>query len=166
MSEDTTTAEAVTTTPAQVAATETFSKDYEQELRNEAAKYRNEKKDAVDTARTEAQAEVIREYETKVTDRDTALSGIQNELSGTKLELLKLKSVLAAGIPSVDVLEVVALVQGSDEETVSDSVSRVQALIGKNPSKDRAVDPSQGIGNVVPLNGDPLLETLRRIVGA
>lgn len=162
MSEDTT----VTESPTTQAAVETFSKDYVQELRNEAAKYRNEKKEAVEAARGEAKAEVIGEYESKLSDKDSVLAEIQNELSGTKLELLKLKSVLAADIPSVDVLEVVSLVQGSDEETVSDSVQRVKALLGKTPQRDRPIDPSQGTGNVLPLNGDPLLDTLKRIVGA
>ena len=164
MSEDTTVTETVTSTAQEVV--ETFSKDYVQELRNEAAKYRNEKKEAVEAARGEAKSEAIREYEVKLTDKESALAEIGNELSSTKLELLKLKSVLAAGIPSTDVLEVVSLVQGSDEDTVSDSVNRVKALLGKAPQKDRPVDPSQGSGNVLPLNGDPLLETLKRIVGA
>jgi hypothetical protein len=164
MSEDTTVTETVPST-AQTAV-ETFSKDYVQELRNEAAKYRNEKKEAVEAARDVAKSEVIGEYESKLSSKDSVLSEIQNELSGTKLELLKLKSVLAADIPSVDVLEVVSLVQGSDEETVSDSVQRVKAILGKTPQRDRPIDPSQGSGNAVPLNGDPLLETIKRIVGA
>lgn len=164
MSEDTTVTETVT--PTAQTAVETFSKDYVQELRNEAAKYRNEKKEAVEAARDVAKSEVIGEYESKLSNKDSALSDIQNELSGTKLELLKLKSVLAADIPSVDVLEVVSLVQGSDEDTVSDSVQRVKALLGKTPQRDRPIDPSQGSGNAIPLNGDPLLETIKRIVGA
>lgn len=164
MSEDTTVTETETAT-AQEAA-ESFSREYVQELRNEAAKYRNEKKEAVEAARTEAKSEAIREYEAKLLDRDTALSGIQNELSGTKIELLKLKSVLAAEIPSVDVLEVVSLVQGTDEDSISESVQRVKALLGKSPTRDRPVDPSQGTGNPLPLNGDPLLDALKRVVGA
>lgn len=164
MSEDTTVTE--TAAPNAQEAVETFSKEYVQELRNEAAKYRNEKKDAVEAAKTEAKSEVIREYEAKLVDRDSALTEIQNELSGTKLELLKLKSVLAADIPSTDVLEVVSLVQGTDEESVSESVQRVKALIGKAPTRDRAIDPSQGTGNPLPLNGDPLLDALKKIVGA
>jgi len=166
MSDTATTTETVTTPDAQVASVETFSKDYVQELRNEAAKYRNDKKDAVEAAKLEARTEAVREYETLAAEKDVALTSIQNELSEHKIELLKLKSVLAADIPSVDVLEVVALVQGSDEETISESVQRVKALIGKAPSKDRPVDPSQGSGNVLALNGDPLLESLKRIVGA
>lgn len=162
MSEDTTT----TTSDSTLEAVETFSKEHVQELRNEAAKYRIEKKDAVELARTEVRAEVIREYEAKMAERDQALTGIQNEFSTTKLELLKLKSVLAADIPSVDVMEVVSLVQGSDEDSISDSVARVKALIGKVPQRDLPVDRSQGTGNPLPLNGDPLLDALKRIVGA
>jgi len=166
---DTTTPEtsaSVSPPTAQETVVETFSKEYVQELRNEAAKYRNEKKEAVEAAKLEASTAVITEYEAKASESAAALQEIGNELSGTKLELLKLKSVLAAGIPSVDVLEVTALVQGSDEESVSASVERVKALLGKAPTKDRAIDPSQGSGNVLPLNGDPLLDSLKRIVGA
>lgn len=160
---------AVEATPASVtqevpkpAAPEVFSKEYVQELRNEAAKYRTEKNDAVERAR----AEVIKDYESKLSEREQAFKEAQSVLSERDVELLKLRAVLAAEIPTEDVLDVVALVQGSDVETVSESVKRVKSLIGKNPPKDRPVDPSQGTGNHLPLNGDPLLETVRRIVGA
>ena len=79
---------------------------------------------------------------------------------------MKLKAVLAENIPTEDVLDVVSLVQGSDEESVSESVKRVKSLIGKAPAKDRPVDPSQGTGNHVPLNGDPILQSIKAIVGA
>jgi hypothetical protein len=141
---------------------ESFSKEYVQELRNEAAKYRTEKNDAVERAK----ADVVKDYEGKLSEREASFKELQGELSVRALELLKLKAVVAAGIPSEDVLDVVSLVQGSDEETVSESVARVKSLIGKNPPKDRPVDPSQGTGNVLPLNGDPLLNMVKRVVGA
>lgn len=156
------------TAPAQEApapkpvAPEVFSKEYVQELRNEAAKYRTEKNDAVERAK----ADVIKDYESKLSEKETAFNELQTELSARALELLKLKAVVSAGIPSEDALDVVTLIQGSDEETVSESVKRVKSLIGKNPPKDRPIDPSQGTGNHLPLNGDPLLETVKRIVGA
>ena len=143
-------------------APEVFSKEYVQELRNEAAKYRTEKNEAVERAK----ADVIKDYESKLSEKESSFNEIQAELSDRALELLKLKAVLAAGIASEDVLEVVTLVQGNDEETVSESVKRVKSLIGKAPEKERPIDPSQGTGNHLPLNGDPLLETVRRIVGA
>lgn len=152
--------------PAQEApkpsAPEVFSKEYVQELRNEAAKYRTEKNSAVEAAR----ADVIKDYESKLSERETVLNDLQGELSARGLELLKLKAVVSAGIPSEDVMDVVTLVQGADEDTISESVKRVKSLIGKAPEKERPVDPSQGTGNHLPLNGDPLLETVKRIVGA
>lgn len=164
MSETPTTPESTPVAQVQVTtpAAETFSLDYVQGLRNEAAKYRTEKKDAVEVAK----AEVIREYEQKAAERDTALTELQSTLSGRDLELLKLKSILAAEIPSEDVLDVATLVQGIDEESVSESVNRVKALLGKSPSKAPAVDPSQGSGSHMALNGDPLLEMVKRAVGA
>ena len=152
--------------PAQEApkpvAPEVFSKEYVQELRNEAAKYRTEKNDAVERAK----ADVIKDYESKLSEKEQAFNETQKELSDRALELLKLKAVVSAGISAEDALDVVTLIQGSDEESVSESVKRVKSLIGKTPPKDRPIDPSQGTGNHLPLNGDPLLETVRRIVGA
>ena len=141
---------------------ETFTLEYVQALRQEAAKYRSDKRDAVDKAK----AEVQQGYEAKLAEKDTALADVQGQLSQRGLELLKLKAVLNEGISSEDVLEVASLVQGSDEESVSESVKRIKAILDKAPAKERPVDPSQGQGNHLPLNGDPLLETVKRIVGA
>jgi len=140
---------------------ETFSRDYVESLRAEAAKYRTEKKDAVDAAK----AEVIRDYEGKLAEKDTAFTELKTKHSETSLELLKLKSILEAGIPSEDVLEVAALVQGTDDESVKGSVERVKALLGKSHVKDRLVDPSQGSGSHVPLNGDPIVNMFKSALG-
>jgi hypothetical protein len=131
-------------------------------LRQEAAKYRTERNEAVANAKAELQSE----FEAQLATKNTEFNELESQLSSRSVELLKYKSILQAGIPSEDVFAVADLVQGNDEETVSQSVERVKSLIGKNPSKDRPVDPSQGKGSVIPLNGDPLLETLKRMVGA
>lgn len=159
MSEETTT-ESVSVTP-EVNKPETFSLDYVQGLRQEAAKYRTEKNDAVAAAK----AELAANYDRAIAAKDSEFEALQNEVSARELELIKLRAVLAANIPSEDVLEVVTLVQGNDEVEISESVNRVKALIGKNPPKDRPIDPSQGSSNSIPLNGDPLLESLKKIVG-
>ena len=161
MSEDTTT-ETVTPVAQEAPKPETFSLDYVQGLRQEAAKYRTERNEAVDRVKTELQAQ----FESQLSAKDSEFGELKSELSSREVELLKLKAILAAGIPADDVLTVAELVQGNDEATVSESVERVKSLIGKNPPKDRPVDPSQGSGNTIPLNGDPLLETIKRIVGA
>lgn len=161
MSDENPTTETVPSAPV-AAAPETFSLDYVQGLRQEAAKYRTEKNEAVEKAK----ADVIRDYEAQLSEKETAFNTLQGELSERALELVKLKAVLQADIPSEDVLEVVSLIQGDDEETVSESVKRVKSLLGKAPARDRPVDSSQGSANHVPLNGDPILESLKRIVGA
>ncbi len=160
MSDDTATPE--TAVEAPVAQQETFGLDYVQQLRNEAAKYRTERNEAVERAK----ADVIKDYESKISEREAAFNELQGESSARSLELLKLKAVLSEGIPSEDVLDVAALIQGSDEATVSESVKRVKSLLDKAPARERPVDPSQGTGNVLPLNGDPLLESVKRMVGA
>ena len=119
--------------PAQEATSqaETFSRDYVESLRTEAAKYRTEKKEAVEAGK----AEVIKEYESKAADLSSKLAELESSSSASLLELLKLKTVLGAEIPAADVLEVVALVQGTDEESVLESVNRVKSLLGKAPAK-------------------------------
>jgi hypothetical protein len=159
---DTATTESVSAPTPEVAAPETFSLDYVQGLRQEAAKYRTERNDAVEKAK----AEVIRDYEGQLSERESAFNELKGELSVRGVELLKLKAVVSEGIPTEDILDVAALIQGSDEETISESVKRVKSLLDKAPARERPVDPSQGSGNVLPLNGDPLLETVKRIVGA
>lgn len=164
MSDDTAT-NTETEAPAQEAAPkapETFSLEYVQELRNQAAKYRTEKKAAADSAK----AEVAKEFETLIAERDSAVATVREELDNANLELLKLKAVLAEGVSSAHALDVASLVQGHDAESVSASVARVKSLIGASPEKARPVDPTQGSGNHVPLNGDPILEKVRRMVGA
>jgi hypothetical protein len=142
---------------------DTFSRDYVESLRAEAAKYRTEKGAAVDAAK----AEVIKEYEAKAAEFGEKLTATETDLSSSQLELLKIKTVLGAGIDRSDILEVVALVQGSDEESVSESVNRVKTLLGKAPAKVVASDPSQGQGSAdIPLNGNPVLDILKRAVGA
>ncbi|AJD82434.1 scaffolding protein [Mycobacterium phage Sheen] len=146
---------------------ETFSREYVEGLRSEAAKYRNEKKDAVETAKTETRADVIKEYEPQLAERDTKISSLESDLSARDLELLKIKAVLNAGIPSEDVLNVVSLVQGTDDESVSESVSRVKALMSKAPASQPPVDHTQGTGGgVPPLNGDKVLNILKAAVKA
>lgn len=151
-----------TVTPQQEAAKpETFSLEYVQGLRQEAAKYRTERNEAVEKVKAELQSQ----FESQLSAKDSEFSELQSELSSRQLELLKLKSIISAGIPVEDVLTVADLVQGDDETTVSESVERVKSLIGKAAPKARPVDPSQGSGNSIPLNGDPILESIKRIVG-
>lgn len=161
---DTTTTPATPAAPAPEATTqqETFSRDYVERLRDEAASHRTKAKTAAD----EARAEVVKEYEGKLAEKDTAYSEIESAFGEAYTELLKLKAILREEIPAEDVLEVLELVQGNDADTIEASVKRVKSLLGKSPAKDRAVDPSQGKGNPIPLNGDKVTNMLKAAVGA
>jgi chromosome segregation ATPase len=141
-------------------------------LRREAAKYRSDEDPEHKALRNQlaiyqSQVDTADRAKSKlIQDHKDTVGELQSQLSERGLELLKLKAVLAEGIPAEDVLDVAALIQGDDEATVSDSVKRVKSLLDKAPTRERPVDPSQGSGNVLPLNGDPLLETVKRMVGA
>jgi hypothetical protein len=107
-------------------AAETFSLDYVKTLRDEAASHRIKAKEAGDAAR----AEVIKEYEGKMAEKDTALGELSATAKADSEALLKLKAVIAAKIPVEDIEDVIALVQGSDVESITESVNRVKSLLG------------------------------------
>lgn len=136
---------------------------------NEAAKYRTEKNDAVTKAQTDTRAEVIAEYEPQVSERDAQIATLTTDLTAATTDNLKLRAVLGSeGVAASDVLDLVELVQGSDEESITASVKRVLAVYGKKESASPAYDPTIGSGNggTVPLNGSPVLDMLKAAVGA
>lgn len=141
---------------------ETFSREYVESLRQEAASARVAKKDAAE----EARQEVVKEYEPKLAEKDTAYAELATTHKVTSTELSRLKAVIAAEIPTADIFNVAGLVQGDTDESISESVERVKAIYGKSPAKDRPVDPSQGQGSHIPLNGQPVLDMLKRAVCA
>ncbi|AER26396.1 head scaffolding protein [Mycobacterium phage Saintus] len=147
---------------------DTFSRDYVETLRSENAAARVKNKEAVETAKTETRAEVIAEYEPQMAEKDTQIATLTADLTAAQVDNQKLRAVLASeGVAAGDVLDLVDLVQGSDEESISESVKRVLAVYGKRETKSPAYDPSQGMGGGnIPLNGDPVLNILKQAVGA
>ncbi len=153
-------------TPA-VPEGDTFPRSYVEELRTENAGLRVGNKQALEAAKTETRAAVIAEYEPKVTERDTQIADLTTQLSDKSLELLKLQAIVNAKVPVEQIEDVYGLVQGTDEDTVSASVKRVQALMGSNPPAPPATDPSQGRGgdHVIPLNGDAITNAVLTAIG-
>ena len=128
----------------------------------DAAKYRTEKNDAVNTGK----AQVTQEYEVKLTEANTAHEKTKADLTVALLENVKLKAALANGIPGESAVEFAALLQGTNEEEIGTHAKTVKALFGKTESTDRATDHSQGsASNALPLNGDPLLAAVKAAVG-
>lgn len=171
MSETPTTNEATeSVTPALVAAEKTleaqpklFDEAYVKSLRDEAAAARVAKKDAVDAAMKSSNDA----HQAELASKDTAYTELQNEVTAAKIELEKLYVTIDANVPSEKVRAFVAILQGTDTETITASAKSAYDLAGGFPSKSPAFDPTQGFGgrDPLPLNGDPILAALKSAVG-
>lgn len=163
-----------TPTPADVAeataaqeapqSPETFSKEYVQELRNEAARYRTQKNEAVEAVKATLSAE----FDAKLAEKDVALAEVQNQLAEAQIELEKIFVAIDAQVPSEKVRAFAAILKGEDKDSLAESAKSAKELFGGLGSKSPAYDPTQGAGGGKPLalNGDPILEALKKAVGA
>lgn len=139
-----------------------YSEDYVKQLRQEAAKYRTEKNDAINAAK----AEITASFETQLAEKNTAFSELEGQLGAAGVELTKLRTALALQVPSDKVLAFAELLKGSTEEEIQQSAASAKELFGG--FKSPPIDPTQGTGGGghIPLNGDPILAALKRAVGA
>jgi hypothetical protein len=161
---DTATPNEAAAQPAPVAATaDSFSLEYVQQLRGEAAKYRNEKKDAVEAAR----AETTQQWESKLDEASNATAKLQSQLSSANTEMVKVTTALTLGVPSERVVQFAALLKGDSEEDIKSSAESAKELFGDFKQSVPATDPTQGTGGGkdLPLNGDPILAALTKAVG-
>lgn len=140
-----------------------FDEAYVKSLRDEAAAARVAKKDAVEAAVKEANDK----FQAELAAKDTAFAELQNELSTARIELEKLYVTLDANVPSDKVRAFVGILQGNDTESITASAKAAYDLAGGFATKSPAFDPSQGFGgrDVLPLNGDPILQALKNAVG-
>ncbi|AER49854.1 scaffolding protein [Mycobacterium phage LHTSCC] len=152
------------TDTGQAPAPEVFSREYVEELRRENAKARTSKNQAVE----DAKAEVRKEYEAKLAEKDTAYTELQNQLGEAWIELEKVYTTIDAKVPSDRVRAFAAILQGSDKESISESAKSAKQLFGGMTGTVPAVDPTQGSGGGkhTPLNGDPILDAIKKAVGA
>ncbi|QDF18413.1 scaffolding protein [Mycobacterium Phage Rachaly] len=141
-----------------------FDEAYVKSLRDEAAAARVAKKDAVDAA----VKELSDKHAAELAARDTAYTELQNELGKAWIELEKLQTTIALKVPSDKVNAFVSILQGTDKESIEASAKSAYELAGGFNTKTPAFDPTQGFGgrSEVPLNGDPILEAIKKAVGA
>jgi hypothetical protein len=132
------------------------------EANREAAKYRTEKNDAVAAAKVALSAE----YDAKLTEAADKYTELEYKLSARELDLLKLETALGLDIPSTKAKKFAALLTGTTEDEIKASAAEAKELFGGLNTPDRPTDPSQGSANTLPLNGDPLLAMVRKVVGA
>ena len=161
---DTTTESAPADAPEAHPAAETFSKEYVQELRNEAAKYRTQKNDAVEAAKSA----VTQQFQGQLAEKDVTITELQNDLGAAQLELEKIRTAIEAKVPSEKLLAFASILKGDDPDSIKQSAASAAELFGGLSSKSPAFDPTQGAGSSkdLPLNGDPILNALRKMVDA
>lgn len=140
-----------------------FDEAYVKSLRDEAAAARVAKKDAVDAAIKQANDT----HQAALAERDTALTELQNEFSAAQLELEKYRIALDAKVPSDKVQAFVSILQGNDTESITASAKAAYELAGGFSAKGPAFDPTQGFGgrDPLPLNGDPILNAMKGVLG-
>jgi len=163
MSDDNLTPEATSAAAPVATAEQTFSKEYVQQLRNEAARYRTEKNDAVEAAK----AAVTADWEGKLAQEQSKAADLESKLGLADLTLTKVKTALSLGVPSDKVLAFAEILKGETEDEIKASAESAKELFGVAPVKAPATDPTQGSGNShLALNGDPILDALKKAVGA
>ena len=163
MSEETSTdaAPAQEAQEADPAQEQTFSLDYVQQLRAEAAKYRQDKKTAVKAA----EDAITSQWQTKLDAAGAEYADIKNQSATNEIQVMRYQAMIDQGIPVEVMPDVISLVGGHYEETVAASVAAAKKLLGAT-ARDAAVDPMQGSGNrTLALNSDELEDSLRRALG-
>lgn len=131
----------------------------------EAAKYRVEKKEAVEAAKQE----VTESFNARIAEIEAELAAKDTDASEARADATKLRAAIKADIETSKVLDFADLLKGeTEDELVSHAETLKTMFAPDNPgaSKQAPVDPSQGRTgkNVPPLNGDPLLQAIERAV--
>lgn len=125
----------------------------------EAARYRVEKKDAVEAAKSETE----QSFATKIQDLEAKLLEETGNASASRTEVTKLKVALATGIAKDKVADFAELLNGDTPEALASHAEKLEGLFttDESPTSKTAVtDPTQGTGSVVPLNDDRLLNSV------
>ena len=130
------------------------------ELNAEAAKHRVEKNAALATAKAQVEAE----FKEQLTQAATEIQNLKDLLSVSNIEKLKLEAAVDAKVPSESAKDFASILQGTTPEEIKSHAEAAKKLFGNVEGKDRPVDPTQGTGSPLPLNGDPLLEAVRRAI--
>lgn len=128
--------------------------------RKEAAKYRTKAKNAYDEGFEKARSEHAEAYsQLQEQHEDTVY-----RLSEAELSMTRYKVALESGVEPGKVNEFAGRLQGEDEDALREDAKRLSETFGLSQPKGRQPDYSQAAGNT-PLNGDPLLESVKRKLG-
>lgn len=153
-----------TTTPDNTADIERLTKALA-DANAEAAKYRHEKKDAVEAAKQE----VTESFNARIAELEAELAAKDTDVVSARNDAAKLRATIKAGIDTDKALDFADLLKGENEDELVSHAETLKNLFAPgNPgaTKQAPVDPSQGITGktVPPLNGDPILAAIERAV--
>ena len=140
-----------------------YDEAYVKELRQEAAGARIAKKEAVEAAVQELSAK----HAAELVERDTRYTELENAYAAAQLELQKLIVAIDAEVPSSKVRAFAAILQGTDEASLTESAKSNLDLFGGFDKRIPGFDPTQGSGGRpkdLPLNGDPILQALLKAI--
>jgi len=132
---------------------------------NEAAKYRTEKNDAVEKAKQE----VADSFAEKVEALEAQVAESKSEVQTGRREVDRLKAAIEAGISNDKIFAFADLLKGDTPEEFRSHAEELKGLFAVQddnpPRKQSATDPSQGAGGAhLPLNGDPLLDSVLAVI--
>lgn len=138
-----------------------WARDQITKANDQAAKYRVEKNDAVEAAK----AEVEKDYTARIEELQAKFNESQEAVNSERHEVDKLKAAIEAGIANDKVLDFADLLKGDNPEELKSHADKLKSLFTTDnehkSEKQDATDPTQGQGNSLPLNGDPLLNALK-----
>lgn len=150
--------------PKTVADLPQWAQDQLKEANAEAAKYRVEKKDAVEAAKKAAEDEWTKKLDDALTEAGSAKSELESKLAEADRRYEKLVAVLDPDV-SARALKVAELVKGDNPDEIRSHANELRELFGQEPkTPPPAVDPSQGQGSTLPLNGDPVLNEVLSLI--
>lgn len=141
-----------------------WARDQITEANNQAAKYRTEKNEAIEAAKSE----VTKSFESKIEELEAKIQESAATGDTARHEVDRLKVTIQSGISADKALSFADLLKGENEDELRSHADELKKLFtteeagGKTPP---ATDPSQGNhGQTKPLNGDPLLDAVTSIV--
>lgn len=135
------------------------------DAREEAAKHRVAKRTAVEDAKAQLKADLEAEFNAKLEAATKSQTEATSEAEKNSALVAKLKASLSTVFDETTrdrVLDLADRLKGDTPEALTEDAQRLKSLYGldQKPVKTPASDPSQGQGNVIPLNGDPLVRLL------
>lgn len=129
-----------------------WAQDELSRARNDAASYRARLKDA----KSEVEADVRKEFDTKLTAAQNEKTELQNKLTDSQLFGLKIDAALAVGVPGDHLKAFADRLRGDTFDDIKKDAETIKQTFGVGAT-GRATDRTAGLGNDKPSTPDDAL---------